>query len=235
MFYDIILAAIFVLMIFIGVRRGAARSLAGLLLSFASYALATFLGKLLSVNIYNWFIKPTVHNTVVNTVSDFSHDTLQDALGKIDISAIDFLGVQDSLKSSIDNSLSAPIDNISAKAGDTAVAATEPIIIGIISFFITIILFLLIYFLLRRLVLPLILSVFRLPVIKQLNAILGGVIGVINAYLVVSMLAYLLKLVIPQISTDVSLFQESTIYNSFIFKHFYDGNIFSTFASWLHL
>ena len=233
MIYDIILVLIFGLFIFIGIRRGAAQSLAGLLAAFVSYTGATFLGKLLSVNIYNLVLRPTIHDTVVTTVSDFSHDTLNDALGKIDFSAIDIFGLQDTLKGAVSNRLEEPIENISANAGQTAETVVEPIVIGIMSFFITIFLFFLFYVLLKKFVVPLLLKVFKIPVIKQINAILGAVIGIIDAFLIVSMLAYLLKLVIPQISTDISMLQESTIYNSFIFKHFYDGNIFSLFASWI--
>ena len=83
--------------------------------------------------------------------------------------------------------------------------------------------------------LPLLLKVFRLPVIRQIDMVLGGVLGAAEAFLLICMLAYLLKLVIPQITTDLPLLQEETIYKSFIFKHLYDGNIFSTFASWLSI
>jgi hypothetical protein len=76
-------------------------------------------------------------------------------------------------------------------------------------------------------------GVFKIPVVKQVNMILGGLVGIFNAVLLISMLAYLLRLVVPQVSTDLVMLQEETIYSSFIFKWFYDGNIFSVFASWL--
>ncbi len=235
MIYDIISAVIFVLLIVYGVRRGAARTLAGLLVTFVSYTGATFLGKLISVNIYNLVLRPTIHDTVVSTVSDFSHASLQDALAKIDISKIDFLNLQDTIKGAISDGMSGPIDEISANAGKTAETVVEPIVIGVMSFFITIFLFFLLWFLLSKFVLPLLLKVFRLPVIRQIDMVLGGVLGAAEAFLLICMLAYLLKLVIPQITTDLPLLQEETIYKSFIFKHLYDGNIFSTFASWLSI
>lgn len=235
MIYDIILAVIFILFVVFGIRRGAAKTLAGLLMSFVSYTAATFLGKLLSVNIYNYILRPTIHDTVVSTVSDFSHNTLEDALNKVDFSAIDVLGIQDSLKGIVSDKMNDPIDNISSNAGQTAETVVEPIVIGVMSFFITIFLFFLFYFLLRKFVMPLLLKVFKLPVIKQINALLGGVLGFAEAFLLVSMLAYLLKLVIPQISTDLPMLQESTIYKSYIFKLFYDANMFTVFASWIKL
>ena len=235
MIYDIILAAIFILFLLWGIRSGAAKSLVGLGIAFLSYTGGTFLGKLISTAIYRDVIKPTVHDTVVTTVNDFSHQTLSDAMSKLDFSSIDFLGIQDTVKGIITDRLNGPIEEISANAGETAVSVSEPIVIGVMSFFITIFCFFVIYVLLSWFVKPLILKVFQLPVIRQVDMLLGGVLGLVEALLLVCMLAYLLKLVIPQITTDIWLLKEETIYKSFIFKLFYDGNIFTTFASWLKI
>lgn len=245
MIYDIILVVILGLFVFFGVRRGAAKSIVSLLLSFVAYVGATFLGKLVSVKIYQLILKPTIHDNVVKTVSDFSNNTLNDGLSKLDLSGLNFSafghdfnlgdGAESVIRSGVKEKMTGTIDSISSNAGQTAIDVVEPIVIGIMSFCFTIILFFIFYFLLRKLVMPLLLQVFKIPVIKQLNMALGGVLGAVEAFLVVSMLAYLLSLIIPQITTDVYLLKESTIYNSFIFKHLYNGNIFSTFASWLKL
>ena len=237
MVYDIILIVIFGLFIFFGVKKGAARSLAGMLTSFLAYTGATFVGKWLSVNIFNLVIRPTIYKTVVTEVSGFSTEYLNGAVNNLDLSSYDVLGLglEDGVKSFVSEKMAGPIDNVSVSAGETAEAVLEPIVIGIMSFFITIFLFFLFYVLLKKFVMPLLLKIFRFPVIKQLNAVLGGVIGAIEALLLVCMLAYLLRLVIPHVSTDFYLLQEKTIYSSFIFKYIYDGNIFSMFASWLAL
>lgn len=235
MIYDIILAAIFILFLIWGVHRGAARSLSGLGITFVSYTAATFIGKWISVTFFKNILKPTIHDTVVSSVSDFSHNTLNDALGKFDLGSLDIFGIQDSLKGLVADRMETPIDEISANAGATAEAVVEPIIIGIMSFFVTIFAFILIYVLLSKFLLPLILKVFHLPIIKQVDSVLGGVVGVIEALIVVCMLAYLLKLLIPQIHSNIWLLQEETINKSFIFKKLYDGNIFSMFASWLKI
>ena len=233
MVYDIILLAIVILFVIIGVRKGAAASLAGMLTAFVSYTAATFFGKLIAVNVYQLFLRQTIHDTVTNGVSAFGTETLNDSLNSMDFSSIDFFGVQDGLKSWVGDQMTEPIADISNSAGQTAETVMEPIVVSILSFFITIILFFIIWILLRKLVMPLVLKVFKIPVIKQVNALLGGVIGLVEAVLLACMLAYLLRLIIPQISTDFWLLKEETIYSSFIFKHLYDGNIFSMFASWL--
>ena len=86
--------------------------------------------------------------------------------------------------------------------------------------------------LLLRLVLvkPLI-ALFRFPVLNTLNRVAGGVIGFIDAVLVVSMAAYLIKLILVNIGSNSTWFNEETINKSFIFSHFYSGNIFTWIGS----
>ncbi len=235
MIYDIIILAIFILFIIIGVKKGAARTLASLLMSFLAYTGATFVGKWLSVTIFQNILKPTIYDTVVTNVSDFSNTTMNNAVSNLDLNSYDVLGLglDESVKSWVSNQMSDPIESVSTNAGETAETVLEPIVTGILSFFITIFLFFLFYILLRKFVMPLILKVFKIPVIKQINAVLGGVIGAMEALLLVCMIAYLLKLIVPQISTDFYLLQESTINSSVVFSKLYAGNIFSLFASWL--
>lgn len=237
MVYDIILLVIFGLFIFIGVRKGLARTLAGLLMSFVAYTGATFIGKWLSVLIFQNILRPNIYHLVVDNVSTFSNDQLNGAINNLDLNSYDVLGLglEDGFKSWVGNQMSGPIENVATNAGETAESVLEPIIIGILSFFLTLIFFFILYILLNKLVTPLLLKVFKVPVIKQVNAVLGGVAGAVEAFLLVSMLAYLLKLLLPQITTDFYLLQESTINSSFVFKHFYEGNLFSVFASWLNI
>ena len=233
MIYDIILVAIFILFIVIGVRKGAAGALAGILTAFVSYTGATFLGRLISKSIYQLIMKPTIHDTVNTEVAKFSNSTLQDALDKIDLGSFNIFGIEDTMKGIVTDNMAEPIDSISANAAETAETVLEPIVVNILSFFITIILFLIFYLILRKLVVPLLLKVFDLPLIRQVNGVLGGVIGAIEALLLVCMIAYLLHLIVPQTSSNIAWLTEEEIYKSFIFKHLYDGNIFSLFASWL--
>lgn len=235
MVYDIIILALFILFIIFGIRRGAARTLAGLLMSFFAYTGATFIGKWLSVLIFQNILRPTIYDTVVTNVSDFSTQTMNNAVSNLDLNSYDVLGIglEDSVKSWVGNQMADPIESVSANAGETAETVLEPIITGIIAFFITIFLFILFYILLRKFVMPMVLKVFRIPVIKQINAVLGGVIGAVEALLLVCMIAYLLKLIVPQISTDFYLLQESTINSSYVFSKLYESNIFTMFASWL--
>ena len=114
-------------------------------------------------------------------------------------------------------------------------AAIRPAAIGLLSFFITVIVFLVIFFLLSRFAARPILKLFDLPVIRTADRVLGALIGAVDAFLLVSLAAYLLRLLLPSVSSQAGWLNESTIYNSFIFYHFYSGNIFSAVTSWIGL
>ena len=227
MIYDIILICVFLLLIFINYRRGAVRALGGILTALASYALATLLGKLLSVKIYEWWIQPNVEKAAADAAANIGSGAAQAVQG-----------VPDWLSWMVKASGEDISGLIKGSANDIAGAvnaAVKPVAVGIITFFVTLILFFVFCILLRLLVLKPILGLFELPVLRTANRIGGALIGLIDAFLLVSMLAYLLRLLQPALEARFGWPDESTIYNSFIFYHFYSGNIFTAIGSWIGL
>ena len=233
MIYDLILILIFILLIIIGAYRGAAKSLAGIITSIISYFAAASLGKILSVWIYDSMLRPAIDKAVADAINNIGsnaassfNDSVPAWLGAIlNTAGIDIPGIV--------------TGNLAAASFDAATSAVHnavmPVVIGLLTFILTIVLFIVIGLLLRFLVMKPVLGVFELPGISFINRVLGGVIGFIDAFLIVSLLAYLLKLLLPNISSESWIFNESTIYNSFIFYHFYSGNIFTVLLSWIGL
>lgn len=228
MIFDLIVIAIFIVMIVIYVHRGAVRSLGGILASIISYFAATALGTMLSAVIYDSMISPAINKAITEAISEAGAgaagniaDTLPSWLsGLLTMSGID-------LSKLIEQPMTTVTDTV-VKAAD---AAIRPIATGILTFFITIILFLILFILLRFLINKPLQGIMRAPVLNGINKFFGGVIGLISAFLLVSMLAYLVKLILSHSGTRFGWFSESTIYNSFIFYHFYSGNIFSWMVS----
>ena len=228
MIFDIIVILIFITLIIINVVRGAAKSLAGILTVVVSYFASTALGKMAGAYLYDIFVKPALTQAVTNAVSNVSADAANGVVsalpswltGLLSISAEDFSKL-----------LKEPINNVSGTVSDAVNQAVQPVATGILTFFITILLFLIIWIILRKILVKPIVGLFRLPVLNFINRLLGFVLGAVDAFLLVSMLAYLTKLIIGCMSIRSSWFNESTIYNSFIFYHFYSGNIFTWISS----
>ena len=230
MIYDLILIALFLLMIIIGSVRGAAKALAGILVSIVSFLAATYLGRMLSTVIYESLIKPAIDSTVNSAISNLSVGTVT----KVNETAPGWLAELMKLSNVDLQSLAGGKLPLTADAACEAVSnAVKPTAVDIITFLLTVILFLLLRFILGKLLIKPLLNVFRLPGIRALDSVLGGLIGFVEAFLTVSMLSYLLKLLMPYIGSESGILNESTIYNSFIFYHFYSGNIFTVLVSWI--
>ena len=224
MIYDVILVGIFLLLIIINAHRGAAKALAGLVCSMISYLAATALGKIVSTLIYDSIVRPAVDKAVVDALNNTASNTLESVTDSIPAWIAGILKLN-----SID--LSSIVNQNSSVVTKAVNDALRPAAVSLISFLVTILFFFIIYFLLRVVVMNPVLRLFELPVIRGVNRFFGAVIGFIDAFLLVSLLAYLLRLLMPAINSQGGILNESTIYNSFIFYHFYSGNIFTAITS----
>lgn len=235
MIYDLILLAIFITFIIIGVVRGAAKALIGIVVSFVSYLLASMLAKMISIWIYTSFISPAIHQAVtdaINGIASGASGTTSDMISAMPQWLVFALNLSDCDVSGLITTMGY---GMADQAGAAIDAAVQPVMVGFLSLLLTIGLYLLIHFLLHLLAVRPILKMFDLPGISAVNRVFGGILGFIEAFVIVSMLAYLLRLILPQIHSGVSFLNESTIYNSFIFYYFYSGNIFAVLTGWIKI
>lgn len=228
MILDIITVGILVWIVIVGVSKGASRMTIGLLMSFGSFLLASWLGKLIAGGIYSAWCAPAVDNAVeesahssadlAETLPWWTQRTFHLA-GK-EISDLKSSGM---LKSGMNSSLTDTVNDIA-----------RPLMVGFFAILLTIVLFIVINFIMHKFLMKPILAAFKMPFVHAADRVAGGVIGALEALLVVCMLAFLLRLILPYIATDVSFLNEDTIYNdTFIFQVFYNGNIFSILTSWI--
>ena len=224
MIYDIITLVIILVFVIIGAVRGAAKTLLGLLATIVSYLGAVFLGQLFSNLIYNAMIKERIIQSVTKSFSEIG--------GDISDKAIDTLpGFVKSLLSLSGESIDSAIASSSSQAAEAMEQALRPIVIAIMAVVLTVVLVVILSVLIRLLVVKPLTKMFESSPLKGINRFFGGVLGLLEGVLTVCALAYLLKLLIPILHPDSYLFSESTIYNSYIFYHFYSGNIFSAITS----
>ena len=228
MIFDIILIAIFIILIIINVWRGFARSLASILAVIISYFSAAALGRLIAGFIYTTFVQPAVTKAVNEAVASVSTQTADGVVSALPSWLTDLLNFSSQDYAKL---LDQPIDKASGAIADAVNAAVQPVATGIITAVATVILFLLLVIILRFLITKPLVHLFRFPVLNFFNRFFFFLFGFVDAFLLVSMLAYLTKLIIVNAHPQSSWFNESTIYNSFIFYHFYSGNIFSWLMS----
>ena len=221
MVLDIIIIALFALFVAAGAIKGAAKMIIGLVMTFAAFLAASWLGKLFSGIIYDTFCAPAVGRALESAAS--STGDMAKELPWWAEKSLHLSGQQ----------LSSGIQGSASQLTETVNSMIRPIAAGVIAILLTLVLFLIINLILHKLVMPPILLAFHVPVIRTVDRVIGALIGAVEGVAVICMLAYLLKLALPYIDSDVSFLNETTIYNSFIFYHFYSGNIFAMLTSWI--
>lgn len=228
MIFDVIVVVIFIVLIALNIYRGAARSLARLIATVVSYLTATAIGQWLSQLSYNAIVRPALEKAVTNAVSGVSTKAADGIISALPswLTGITNLDAED-----LTRAFSDPISNATDTISEAVNTAVKPVACGILTFFITIIVFLFLMMILQRILVRPLARLFRFPVLNVINRVGGAVIGVIDAVLLVCMLAYLTKLILVNVGSNSSWFNESTINNSFIFYHFYSGNIFTWIGS----
>ncbi|MBQ3416611.1 MAG: CvpA family protein [Ruminococcus sp.] len=224
MIYDVITLLIILLFVIIGAVRGAAKTLLGLLGAVVSFVGAVFLGRVFADMIYNGWIKNSIIDAVTRSVSDASGNLTAGAESTLP----DFLK---SLLALSGENLDAAVASTSAQAANAVEQTLGPIIIAMMAVILTVVLFLILAIILKLIMVKPLTKLFEDTPLKGINRFFGGVLGLVEAVLTIRLLAYLLKVILPVIHPDSYLFSESTIYNSYIFYHFYSGNIFTVITS----
>lgn len=214
------------LTVFIGAHRGAVQTLVMFIGSIAAYAFASFLGNLMSENIYNNFLKERILENVSNTVSQPANNAVDGVtdnfnfLPNIIVRIFENFGLS---TDQINSGANQVLDNASSAVANSVENAIRPVCVAIISMAVTILLFFVFLFFVRILA-RFINKSCSIPVIKQINRLGGGVIGFAQGIFAVFILTFILTVVLPFTIDNYSVFYENTIENTYIFKHIYNMN-----------
>lgn len=218
MLADIIIVAVIVLFTIIGVRRGIARTILGIVGLFVTYAVAGGLSKWLSPLIYNSFLEQTVTENVNNYMSSYGFDYLIDN----SISALPewirwlvslFGGSSENVVQYVSQSVSSAQTN----ATQTVTQTLESLAVSALQIVLMIVLFIIVYIIVRKLI-RLVSKVFKAPVLRQVNGFFGGVLGAVNG------------LLIAWIAVNVFCLIAQMTGNDIICNELIDGTLFRLFS-----
>lgn len=218
MLADIIIVAVIVLFTIIGVRRGIARTILGIVGLFVTYAVAGGLSKWLSPLIYNSFLEQTVTENVNNYMSSYGFDYLIDN----SISALPewirwlvslFGGSSENVVQYVSQSVSSAQTNATQAVTQTL----ESLAVSALQIVLMIVLFIIVYIIVRKLI-RLVSKVFKAPVLRQVNGFFGGVLGAVNGLLIAWIAVNVFGLIAQMTGNDI-------ISNELI-----DGTLFRLFS-----
>lgn len=224
MIYDLLTIAVFLICVIVGYVRGAAKSLVSLVGFFASFLFAVFLGDFITDLLYDNYISTAIIESIRDTLTTQSNTTTVN-LPPFASFALMLTGYD------YESALLTAVENAPTTIATTFESMIKPVIVSVLSFIFTAIIFILIFIVFKIIVRKILMFAFDLPVISTINKVLGALCGVINAVLILSFVAFLLKTLMPYMNDIPYSLCESTIYNSYIFYHFYSGNIFNAIIS----
>ncbi len=221
MILDVIIIILLIISLFVGYKLGAARVLLSLFGYVIALLVATFLGNYLSALIYDSFVSVSVIDAVTHSLVN-ELTSVTDAVSQLPLIARFSLFV-----TGFDLNSAITADGGVATSMAVAVeSALKPVVKAVLSSVLIFILFFAVYFIYRLTFYKLLIKIFRLPVLKFFNSILGAIGGVLILALFLSLFALILRIIAPFVEHMPFILSTSTIYNSYIFYHFYSGNIF---------
>lgn len=220
---DIIILSIFAVFAFFGFKHGMIRSLLFLLNSVVSWLFSVYLSKILSQFVYAKFIEPSVAEAfssgkVVNAKIIF------DKIPEFIVKALPNFGITLGKITHIINSVSKE-----ALPGEIS-RVLMPIITEILKSTFLGIIFVLVL-LIGRILIKLILKMFKLKVLNYSDKIMGGILGIFKGYVAVLAILCMVKILIPfGVVNDLQSYINNALPSSVIFSKIYSNNPFYTVA-----
>ena len=225
---DIGFVIIILLCVVFGYKKGFFKSIAG----FIGAVIAMFLAWVLAGLIANALYQGVFREKLIDNISAvLSNDALASFPEKAAQVVANLPGF---LSNTLNNQgiTSSQIEQSLQAAGNNAAPATadliSPAVIWLLQLLLTVILFFILVILVR-LVIKLIGNVFRLPVLRQVDGILGGLFGIFKGVVYIFLVCILLQLLMPVIGNSSEPMKQ-VLDNSFIYQFiFYNNPITSWF------
>ena len=223
---DIGFVIIILLCVVFGYKKGFFKSIAG----FIGAVIAMFLAWVLAGLIAN-----ALYQGVFKLIDNISSVLSNDALASFPEKAAQVVAnLPGFLSNTLNNQgiTSSQIEQSLQAAGSNAAPATadliSPAVIWLLQLLLTVILFFILVILVR-LVIKLIGNVFRLPILRQVDGILGGLFGIFKGVVYIFLACILLQLLMPVIGNSSEPMKQ-VLDNSFIYQFiFYNNPITSWF------
>ncbi|WP_195199932.1 CvpA family protein [Faecalispora jeddahensis] len=215
-FIDLILIAILTWFTIVGCEKGLIRSLAG----FVGYVIASIaaavIGRMAAGALYQNFI----YDNLVGKITE----TLQSTAGQGAEQKVQAL--QDSLPAFLRTGLSGDgflsvLDSSIEKAAPQIANLLSPSVIGFTRLVITVVLFSALYFVVRILV-RMIGSAFRLPILRQIDMMAGGVVGFFSGCAIALLLCMLLQLALPMMKDGLFGVTQEGLKSSWVYQTLYE-------------
>lgn len=220
--FDIVLVGILLLFIIIGYKKGAVKTLIGFLGSIVAVVAAFVLSFFLADALFSLLFRTPLLNAIDGTLNDSTGlsvaeqiNAVLDALPGFISNAIHSAGTQEQISSAlaggVQNAAEAIVDYVA-----------RPVVVMLLRI-ILVVLLMIVFSLVVKLVAKTGDRIARLPLLTQLNSLLGVVIGLIKGAFILLLLTAVLRICLPMVSSP-QIFTEENIKSSSLFQLVYEQN-----------
>ena len=225
---DIGFVIIILLCVVFGYKKGFFKSIAGFIGAVIAMFLAWVLAGLIANALYQGVFREKLIDNISSVLSNDALASFPEKAAQVVANLPGFLSNtlnnQGITSSQIEQSLQAAGSNAAPATADLI----SPTVIWLLQLLLTVILFFILVILVR-LVIKLIGNVFRLPVLRQVDGILGGLFGIFKGVVYIFLACILLQLLMPVIGNSSEPMKQ-VLDNSFIYQFiFYNNPITSWF------
>ena len=193
---DLVIILIIALCVFIGIKRGAVKEIVSLIGIVVALILAITISKIGATFIYNRFVGEAIYNTVYKAVEDKVGEDISttiDALPEEIFQLGDAIGVDISEK--LESGLKEDTNLASSVAEIVSESIAKPLVITIIQLVLFIILFVVFKVLIGWLG-KILNIVSKLPVLGTANKLVGGIVGLLKAVIIASIVCYVVIIIL---------------------------------------
>ena len=225
---DIGFVIIILLCVVFGYKKGFFKSIAGFIGAVIAMFLAWVFAGLIANALYQGIFREKLIDNISAVLSNDALASFPEKAAQLVANLPGFLSNtlnnQGITPSQIEQSLQAAGNNAAPATADLI----SPAVIWLLQLLLTVILFFILVILVR-LVIKLIGNVFRLPVLRQVDGILGGLFGIFKGVVYIFLVCILLQLLMPVIGNSSEPMKQ-VLDNSFIYQFiFYNNPITSWF------
>ena len=210
---DILIVAVCVVFIVVGAYRGLIRSAAHFLGAVLAACLASALGGPLAQWVFDTLFRPALVERIGESLTSFgSGDTLA-AVQQVLSSLPDFILRALEQAGVTDVTIASSLASQSCQAASAIADALSPVFVGFLKVLAVIVLFFLFMMVVRALA-GVLSTAFHLPILRQVNALLGGVLGLLLAVVSLWILLAAMEVFTPMLASDMQAQMEDALRQS---------------------
>lgn len=201
---DLVLLCVFLLFTFIGIRRGFVKSAAHFLGSILAAFFASALGGAAAKWVFDAMFRDALVERISGSIASLGTGSASAAVDGLLSSLPDFI-VRALAEAGITaNSLEGVVSTRSGQAAELIADSLAPVFISFLKVLAVIVLFCL-FMIVVRVLADMVVGLFRLPLLRQLNGALGGLFGFLLALVSVWILISALQVFLPMLQMEAQV------------------------------